>query len=696
MRHKLITFGLVASLIITGVAFTQIASALSGSDFRAGRIIDDPVFYNRSAMSVTQIQNFLNAKLPTCDTNGTKNYSYHYRSSDGRVNNSNDPWITTTRATYGHRVEVWQDKIGEPSKGSKAPYTCLKSYKQNTPYKAGQSGLCSAINAKTGRSSANIINDVVQACGVSAKVLLVLLDKEQSLVTDDWPWGIQYRSATGYGCPDDAACDSEYYGFFNQIYHAALQYKRYQADPDNWNHIPHMTNQIWYQANAPGCGKKSVYIENQATAGLYNYTPYTPNKAALDNLYGTGDSCSAYGNRNFWRMFNDWFGTTHSIVYSRLQTARWMQTKTDTYKRDPATGGAIDTVIPAGTQIYFPDKTTVNGIMYLRTQHDSDRDSLKGIRYSDLEEIPTNYTSLNEPRWLITNKSLYKIDPVTNQRVQSAIPAGTKIFFATKITVGGQEYLRTQVDTDRNARTGIPYEMLDETTIAIEPFQQPRWMEAERSTAAIRVQDMQRMSEISTGTQNYFSTKFVVNGVIYARDRALDSSQELVGVPLSNLREVSVNFTTMKEPRWMVTKDGAQKTDPRSENSIGSPLRENSEIQFTTKITIGDKTYLRTKRDTEKNIKAGILLSDLEEVAQPFSPLAFTRMKQPRTMELSHDLRMVYPRTGEQMGQLLTQGTELVFDMKTLHNGIWYLRTSDESHRGSSWCIPLSDLQENS
>jgi hypothetical protein len=32
----------------------------------------------------------------------------------------------------------------------------------------------------------------------------------------------------------------------------------------------------------------------------------------LANLYGTGDSCSAYGNRNFWRIFRDWFGSTYA------------------------------------------------------------------------------------------------------------------------------------------------------------------------------------------------------------------------------------------------------------------------------------------------------------------------------------------------------------------------------------------------
>ena len=55
---------------------------------------------------------------------------------------------------------------------------------------------------------------------------------------------------------------------------------------------------------APG----NVFLANRATAGLYNYTPYQPNTAAMANLYGTGDACSAYGNRNFWRMFSDWFG----------------------------------------------------------------------------------------------------------------------------------------------------------------------------------------------------------------------------------------------------------------------------------------------------------------------------------------------------------------------------------------------------
>lgn len=283
---------LVFAMVIACAAFfSQPASALSGSDFRPGRIIDDSYFYTGDTMSATEIQNFLNSKVPSCDVQGTQ--GPYYDRDGGRWN---------TRADYGR------------SRGSPPPYTCLKDHRQNTSYKAGASGLCSAIEAKSNRSAAQIIDDVSRACHISQKVILVLLQKEQGFITDDWPWPIQYTKATGFYCPDDPTrpgwCHPDYAGFFNQVYNAALQFQKYKADPYNWNHVPFMNNQVLYQENAPSCGSRTVYIENYATAGLYNYTPYTPNQAALNNLYGTGDGCSAYGNRNFWRYYNDWFGST--------------------------------------------------------------------------------------------------------------------------------------------------------------------------------------------------------------------------------------------------------------------------------------------------------------------------------------------------------------------------------------------------
>jgi hypothetical protein len=265
-------------------------SALDGNDFDPGRIIDDSVFYDKSSMSSSQIQSFLNAKMPNCDRNGTTSH-----------------WSGGTRAQYG------------ASRGYPAPYTCLKDYSQSIPSVVnGGSDLCKGSISSGTKTAARIIYDVARACGINPQVLIVMLQKEQSLITDSWPWTIQYNTAMGYACPDSgpnnsANCSSQYFGFFNQVYNAAKAFRRYEANPNNYNYKANRNNSILYNPNT-SCGSSNVFIQNQATASLYIYTPYQPNQAALNNLYGTGNSCSAYGNRNFWRLFNDWFGSTTGAV----------------------------------------------------------------------------------------------------------------------------------------------------------------------------------------------------------------------------------------------------------------------------------------------------------------------------------------------------------------------------------------------
>ncbi len=262
-------------------SLTRTASAVTGSEFKAGRIMDDAIFFNPTVMDSTSIQNFLNSKLPSCDTNGSKSYNGGAQ----------------TRAQYAQAN-------GKPQ----PPYVCLKDYTQNIPAMSADAYCGGSIGGGI-KTAAMIINDVSKACNISPKVLIILLQKEQSLVTDDWPWPVQYDKATGFSCPDTAACDPAYAGFFYQVYYAARQYQRYAKLPNNYQYRAGRSSNIQYSPTS-SCGSSSVFITNQATAGLYNYTPYQPNAAALNNLNGTGDSCSAYGNRNFWRLFNDWFGTT--------------------------------------------------------------------------------------------------------------------------------------------------------------------------------------------------------------------------------------------------------------------------------------------------------------------------------------------------------------------------------------------------
>ena len=283
--------------LLLGVIRIPSASAADASNFDPGHIIDDTVFYNSTAMTSSQIQNFLNAKVPNCDTNGTQPATDWGRSD-------------ISHATLASYIRNGTNGYTKDSGFHAPPYTCLKDFKQNTPQMEAASGLCSSLSARTNRTAAQIINDVARACGINPQVFVVLLQKEMSLVTDNWPLNRQYKNATGFACPDTAPCDPKYNGFFYQVYYAARQFMIYKKYANDFNYIAGRTNRIYWHPDLSRCGSSQVYIQNQATAALYIYTPYRPNQAALDNLYGTGNSCSSYGNRNFWRLFTDWFGST--------------------------------------------------------------------------------------------------------------------------------------------------------------------------------------------------------------------------------------------------------------------------------------------------------------------------------------------------------------------------------------------------
>lgn len=229
--------------------------------FDPGYIISDYQMGNYNSMSESQIQSFLSSKGRCGNTNfsgvGTR---------VGHFSDSTPP--TTWHVVNGHTV-------------------CLAEENMN------------------GESAAHIIWQAAQDYRINPQVLIVLLQKETGLITDPIPNSWDYQRATGYGCPDTAACSSKYYGFKNQVRNAAWLF-RYTLD-NGYSRYPIGNVYVQWNPNA-GCGGSVVNIKNNATAALYRYTPYQPNAAALSSSYGYGDSCSAYGNRNFYSYFEDWFG----------------------------------------------------------------------------------------------------------------------------------------------------------------------------------------------------------------------------------------------------------------------------------------------------------------------------------------------------------------------------------------------------
>jgi hypothetical protein len=222
-------------------------------DFDPGNLISDAEFFNSSALSAKQIQKFLTAHGNKCSAK-----------------------------------------------------LCLKSAKFKVAHMAGDE-LCSEYDGKGKKLGAQVIAAAAQSCGISPKVLLVMLEKEQGIVSTAEPTQSKYDSALGLSCPDTAACDKKYSGFFKQVYGAAKRFKYYSAHPDDYPYEARSINYVQYHPQT-ACGGSNVYIENEATALLYIYTPYQPNAAALEAAWGSGDNCSSYGNRNFVLLYKAWFG----------------------------------------------------------------------------------------------------------------------------------------------------------------------------------------------------------------------------------------------------------------------------------------------------------------------------------------------------------------------------------------------------
>ena len=112
MKRKIIAISIFCVPLLFGLFFLVSSntktSALSGSQFNAGNIISDSLFYNGNTMSSTQIQSFLDSKVPSCDTNGAK------------------PYGGTTRKAYA------------ASKGVSTPFICLKNKTENTPLRSAK------------------------------------------------------------------------------------------------------------------------------------------------------------------------------------------------------------------------------------------------------------------------------------------------------------------------------------------------------------------------------------------------------------------------------------------------------------------------------------------------------------------------------------------------------------------------------
>lgn len=275
------------SLIVCLSLFGGISRAAT---FNQSDIIDDQVFDNTSAMSISQANSFLNGFSSSCIST-----NHGFQSADPTGYSSSGGF------TYGGNV-----------------------------------------------SGGQVIVDAADAYGLNPQVLMTTLEKEQSLVTGGAGCStLRYSGATGYGCPDsgtdynysgvnlysingtevtsvNGTCvnSSSKVGFSQQVIHAAWLLKfgeqrsqgniawdvnttNYPQSGDVWNNSDDpqscyggpMTqgtfqtcsggSSIYYDGYYTIDGS-SVFMGDGATAALYWYTPHFSGNENFESVSRTG------------------------------------------------------------------------------------------------------------------------------------------------------------------------------------------------------------------------------------------------------------------------------------------------------------------------------------------------------------------------------------------------------------------------
>lgn len=134
------------------------------------------------------------------------------------------------------------------------------------------------------RSASEIIYNAAQQHRINPKVLLVLLQKEQSLIEDVAPSQRQYDWATGYAVCDSCRTDdpalAPFKGFATQVERAAARQRYYFDHPEEF------AIRVGRERLINGVMVTPV---NQATANLYIYTPHI------------------HGNQLFWNLWQRYF-----------------------------------------------------------------------------------------------------------------------------------------------------------------------------------------------------------------------------------------------------------------------------------------------------------------------------------------------------------------------------------------------------
>lgn len=266
-KYKQITF-LFLFIFLASPLNTALAADPVDRDFNPDKLIEDSAFKDEDSMgSAAAVQKFLESKKSV-------------------LANTSPSFIAQLKETSSSSLK---STLEDPNSSSSAS-----------------------------RTAAELIWDAAQASGLNPQVILVTLQKEQSLITgrqnstaDQLQRALDF--SMGFGCPDSQPCGELYKGFYFQLFGnvdsegnrylgAAKSLMKSFTTPGGRGPFYNgsvakvgdtivLNNTLGgYEGVEP---QQRVTIRNHATAALYRYTPHVFN-----------------GNYNFWRYMDSWFGNS--------------------------------------------------------------------------------------------------------------------------------------------------------------------------------------------------------------------------------------------------------------------------------------------------------------------------------------------------------------------------------------------------
>lgn len=279
--------------------------------FDPNNIISDWEITDYSAMDLNDIQNFLSTK-------GSYLANYSCPDSNGVIRSA-------AEIIYNAAVKA---------------YNCDQANLSNNPTDEERNLKCRKVT-------------------INPKFLLVLLQKEQSLIEEAAPSQKNLDWATGYGCPDSGGCNERWQGFGKQVNSAALQFRDYIDNPQLYTYRAGGTYLFTNPYGTISREPITVTPANQATAALYNYTPHVYNgnfnfykiwQRYFTKIYPDGSLLQANGEAGVWLIQN---GLKRPFVSKGALLSRFDQKKIITVNKSD-----LDTY-PLGAAIKFAQYSLV-------------------------------------------------------------------------------------------------------------------------------------------------------------------------------------------------------------------------------------------------------------------------------------------------------------------------------------------------